>query len=49
MASTIVWFDVETTGVNTVSDRIIEISLVKTTHQGEVIASYESLVNPGGV
>jgi len=49
MAFTIVWFDVETTGVNTVSDRIIEISLVKTTHQGEVISTYESLVNPGSV
>ena len=49
MTSTVVWFDVETTGVNVVLDRIIEISLVKTTTEGEVISTYESLVNPGGV
>ena len=43
----IVWFDLETTGVNTVTDRIIEICLIKTDLKGNEISKFYSLVNPG--
>jgi DNA polymerase-3 subunit epsilon len=43
----IVWLDLETTGVNTVTDRIIEICLIKTDLYGNEIAKFYSLVNPG--
>jgi DNA polymerase-3 subunit epsilon len=43
----IVWLDLETTGVNTVTDRIIEICLVKTDLKGNIISKFYSLVNPG--
>jgi len=43
----IVWFDLETTGVNTSSDRIIEIAMIKTDSEGNEIDSFQSLVNPG--
>jgi DNA polymerase-3 subunit epsilon len=49
MEKTIVWFDLETTGINTVTDRIIELSMIKVTHQGVEVDRYETLVNPGGV
>jgi DNA polymerase-3 subunit epsilon len=47
MAKSIVWFDLETTGVNTATDRIIEICMIKTDFEGNEIASFYSLVNPG--
>ena len=43
----IVWLDLETTGVNTATDRIIEICLVKTDSNGNEIGMFKSLVNPG--
>ena len=43
----IVWLDLETTGVNTVTDRIIEICLIKTDLHGNEIGKFYSLVNPG--
>lgn len=45
----IVWFDVETTGVNTSTDRIIQIYLHKTDSLGNHIDSFETYVNPQGV
>jgi DNA polymerase-3 subunit epsilon len=47
MAKNIVWFDLETTGVNTARDRIIEICMIKTDFSGNEISSFYSLVNPG--
>jgi len=47
MSETIVWFDLETTGVNIVTDRIIEICLIKTDFEGNEISKFYSLVNPG--
>lgn len=47
MSETIVWFDLETTGVNTTTDRIIEICLIKTDLGGNQISKFYSLVNPG--
>lgn len=47
MAKSIVWFDLETTGVNTATDRIIEICMIKTDLEGNEISSFYSLVNPG--
>lgn len=47
MAKSIVWFDLETTGVSTVTDRIIEICMIKTDLEGNEISSFYSLVNPG--
>jgi len=47
MAKSIVWFDLETTGVNTATDRIIEICMIKTDLDGNEINSFYSLVNPG--
>ena len=47
MSKSIVWFDLETTGVNTVKDRIIEICLIKTDLKGNHIETYKTLVNPG--
>lgn len=49
MEKNIVWFDLETTGVNTTTDRIIEICMIKTDWDGNIIESYRSLVNPEGV
>jgi DNA polymerase-3 subunit epsilon len=43
----IVWFDLETTGVNTATDRIIEICMIKTDAEGNEIGRYYTLVNPG--
>jgi DNA polymerase III subunit epsilon len=47
MSESIVWFDLETTGVNIVTDRIIEICLIKTDFEGNEISRFYSLVNPG--
>lgn len=47
MSKSIVWFDLETTGVNTVTDRIIEICLIKTDLEGNHIETFQTLVNPG--
>ena len=41
----IVWFDLETTGINTVKDRIIEICMVKEV-PGEETQTYKTLVRP---
>ena len=41
----IVWFDLETTGINTVKDRIIEICMVKEV-PGEETKTYKTLVQP---
>lgn len=47
MSNSIVWFDLETTGINTATDRIIEICMIKTDFDGNEISSFHSLVNPG--
>ncbi len=49
MEKNIVWFDLETTGVNIATDRIIEICMIKTDLKGNVIQTYQSLINPEGV
>lgn len=49
MKKNIVWFDLETTGISTSSDRIIEICMIKTDFDGNEIETYHSLVNPGKV
>lgn len=45
----IVWFDVETTGLDMLNDRIIQIYLCKTDFEGNVIAEFQTYVNPDGV
>lgn len=47
MEKQVVWFDLETTGINIASDKIIEISMIKTDFLGNEIDSYYSLINPG--
>lgn len=47
MSESIIWFDLETTGVNIATDRIIEICLIKTDLEGNEISKFYSLVNPG--
>ena len=42
----IVWFDVETTGLDIVNDRIVEICLVKTDYELNVIETFYSLIKP---
>lgn len=42
----IVWFDVETTGLDIVNDRIVEICLVKTDYELNVIDTLYSLIKP---
>ena len=49
MEKNIVWFDLETTGVNIATDRIIEICMIKTDWEGNIIETYQTLVNPDGV
>ncbi|WP_161987478.1 exonuclease domain-containing protein [Prescottella subtropica] len=39
--------DVETTGVNADTSRVIEIGAVKMNHRGEVLDTFSSLLNPG--
>ncbi|HNM28026.1 MAG TPA: 3'-5' exonuclease [Saprospiraceae bacterium] len=43
----IVFFDVETTGLNVVRDRIVQIALVKLFKNGDPPAEFSALVNPG--
>lgn len=43
----IVWFDLETTGINISQDRIIEICLIKTDSDLKEIEKFYSKVNPG--
>lgn len=45
----VVWFDIETTGLSTSKDRIIEICLIKTDFEGQELDKFYSLVNPEGV
>ena len=42
----IVWFDVETTGINTTNDRIIEICLIKTDFDGNEIIQKDIQADP---
>jgi len=49
MKKNIVWFDLETTGISTTADRIIEICMIKTDFDGNEIETYNQLVNPGNV
>ena len=42
----IVFFDLETTGVNTSSDRIVEISMIKIMPDGEEISIGAAIYNP---
>ena len=39
-------FDIETTGLDTYNDRIIEIGAVKVV-DGEIVEEFEELINPG--
>jgi len=41
----IVWFDLETTGISTTADRIIEIYMIKTDLDGKEISTYNQLIN----
>lgn len=43
----LVFFDVETTGLNVVRDRIVQIALVKLHRDGSPPAEFSTLVNPG--
>ncbi|MBK9338249.1 MAG: 3'-5' exonuclease [Lewinellaceae bacterium] len=43
----IVFFDVETTGLNVVRDRIVQIALIKLFKNGNPPAEFSTLVNPG--
>lgn len=47
MIDRIVWFDLETTGVNPTTDRIVEICMIKTDLSGSIIDSFHSLIYPG--
>lgn len=43
----IVFFDVETTGLNVIRDRIVQIALVKLHKNGDPPSEFSTLVNPG--
>ncbi len=43
----LVFFDVETTGLNVIRDRIVQIALVKIRRDGQPDESLEMLINPG--
>lgn len=43
----LVFFDVETTGLNVVRDRIVQIALVRLHRDGSEPAEWSSLINPG--
>jgi DNA polymerase-3 subunit epsilon len=43
----LVFFDVETTGLNVIRDRIIQIALIKIHKNGEPDTEFMSLINPG--
>ena len=47
MKKNIVWFDLETTGISTTADRIIEICMIKTDFDGnEVLYGKPGFNNP---
>ena len=46
MTNTYVCIDLETTGLNSKRDKIIEIGAVKV-EQGKIVAEWETFVNPG--
>ena len=46
MINTYIALDLETTGLNPASDRILEIGAVKVI-DGQIVGTYETLVNPG--
>ncbi len=43
----IIFFDLETTGLNVVRDRIVQIALIKLFKNGQEPAEFSTLVNPG--
>ncbi len=43
----LVFFDLETTGLNVIRDRIVQIALVKLFRNGDPPAEFSTLVNPG--
>lgn len=45
----IAWFDLETTGLDFDTDRIVSLAIVKTTQNGEYIDGIETKINPCGV
>lgn len=45
----IVWFDIETTGIDPKTDRIIQIGMIKTDKKYNVIDAVEQKINPCGV
>lgn len=46
MKNQIVFFDLETTGVDTNKDRIVQIAAIKKDHKGAVLESMNLLINP---
>ena len=49
MEKDIIWFDLESTGINTATDRVIEICMIKKTSLGKEIERFQSYVNPEGM
>jgi len=49
MEKDIIWFDLESTGVNTATDRIIEICMIRKTSEGKEVDRFQSYVNPEGM
>ncbi|MEY3194077.1 MAG: hypothetical protein RIQ78_173, partial [Bacteroidota bacterium] len=43
----LVFFDLETTGLNVIRDRIVQIALVKMLKNGQQVEEFCTLVNPG--
>jgi DNA polymerase-3 subunit epsilon len=43
----LVFFDLETTGLNVIRDRIVQIALVKLRKNGQANEEFSTLVNPG--
>lgn len=43
------FFDVETTGLNVIRDRIIQIAIIKINHKDQHSEEYKQLINPGPV
>lgn len=44
--SEIVWFDIESTGINVVEDKIVQISAIKTTENLDILSIKDILINP---
>lgn len=42
----VLFFDLETTGLNTSSDRIVEIAVVVFNEVGEILSKYSAIINP---